>query len=203
MDKVRALTIIAILLFLNSCEDDMMRKNRLTKEQVKQLLGNTTDKDLIPNYPTVYTPNIVELDNIDTLSNKNKIDQVDCLTILSNSCKELKADYNNYLLDSYKTLEYTNERLAYVDIANIARFIIWKFKSNESDCFDRIFETVEVILKKGDKDTQNLIVVGLFEGIQNIGGWHKVDYYKGFDKWLRPKSKKTWEDLINSWEGEK
>jgi len=94
------------------------------------------------------------------------------------------------LLDSYQTLEYTDEPLPYIDIANISRFIVWKFKFGDTSCFDKIFQNAEEILKKGSGMTKNLIIVGLFEGIQNVGGWHKVDYYKGFDNWLRPTSKK-------------
>lgn len=179
----------------------MRNNNQITQEQVKQALGNLTDKDLTPHYETVYTPESVDIDNVDALLNQGNIDQWTCLTILSNSCKELKADYNNYLLDSYKTLELTDDRLTYPDIGNIAHFIIWKFKSKETDCFDRIFESAETIFKNGDETTHSLIVVGLFEGIQNVGGWHKVDYYTGFDQWLKPESKKAWDDLIESWEG--
>jgi hypothetical protein len=131
------------------------------------------------------------------------LDQQDCLKILANSCKELKADFNNYLLDTYQSLEYSNDRLAFPDIGNISRFIVWKFKSNDTTCLDKVFGSADLILNKGSETVQNLIIVGLFEGIQNIGGWHRVDYYKGFDKWLRPKSKKAWDDLIDFWEKEK
>lgn len=203
MTSRQTLTAIFITLSTFGCNNNMRDKKEITQEEVKQALGNLTDTDLIPHYKTVYTLDAVKLDNLDTLLNQKNIDQWTCLTILSNSCSELKANYNNYLLDSYKTLSVTDDRLAFPDIGNIARFIIWKFKSNETDCFDRIFESAEIILQNGDERTQNLIVVGLFEGIQNVGGWYKVDYYKGFDKWLRPQSKKAWDDLIESWEGKK
>jgi len=160
------------------------------------------EERLVPNYKKVYTPDTVQLDNIDSLLNKNKIDQGNCITILINSCKDLKADFYNYLIDWYGTIEATDERLFYIDIGNIARFMIWKFKSNETDCFNRIFVNAEIILKNGDAATQNLIVVGLFEGIQNIGSGHNVDYYQGFDKWLGPQSKKELDNLIELWEGE-
>jgi hypothetical protein len=173
------------------------------KEEIKEALGDLTDKDLIPHYKIVFSPDSVELENVELLLNSDSIDEKICLTILSNSCKELKADYNNYLIDAYQTLEYTGERLTYPDIANISHFIVWKFKSNNTSCFDKIFENAELILNKGSETTQNLIIVGLFEGIQNIGGWHQVDYYKGFDKWLQPQSKKAWDDLIKFWESNK
>jgi hypothetical protein len=173
------------------------------KEEIKEALGDLSDKDLVPHYKTVFLPDSVELENITSLLNHESIDQKTCLTILSNSCKELKADFNNYLLDTYQTLEYTDDRLTFPDIGNISRFIVWKFKLDDTSCFDKIFENADLILSKGCEATRNLIVVGLFEGIQNVGGWHKVDYYKGFDKWLRPNSKKAWDDLIHFWENEK
>ena len=173
------------------------------KEEIKQALGDLTDKDLIPHYKTVFLPDSVELENVERFLNNDSIDQKTCLTILSNSCKELKADFNNYLLDTYQTLEYTDDRLTFPDIGNISRFIVWKFKFNDTSCFDKVFENAELILNKGSETTKNLIIVGLFEGIQNVGGWHQVGYYKGFDKWLRPNSKKAWDDLVDFWEQEK
>jgi hypothetical protein len=167
---------------------------------IKEALGNLSDKDLTPHYKAVFSSDTLELENIEPLLKSDTIDQQDCLRILANSCKELKADFNNYLLDTYQTLEYSNDRLAFPDIGNISRFIVWKFKSNDTNCFDKIFSSADLILKKGSETAQNLIIVGLYEGIQNIGGWHQVDYYKGFDKWLRPKSKIAWDDLIDFWE---
>jgi len=174
-----------------------------SKQGIKDALGNVSDEELQPRYKTVYTPDSVDLESVESLLNKDSVDQADCLTILSNSCQALKADFNNYLLDSYQTLEYTADRLTYTDISNIARFVIWKFKSNDSVCLDKIFENAEIILEKGNEATRSLIIVGLFEDIQNIGGWHKVDYYKGFDQWLRPNSKKAWKEVIDFWEKER
>ena len=184
------ISILSLVFF--SCGDSMTNK-----VNIKEALGDLSDKDLIPHYETVFSSDSVELENVDPFLNGDTIDDKACLTILSNSCKELKADYNNYLIDSYRTLDYTEDRLPYIDISNISRFIVWKFKFNDNSCFDKIFENAELILNKGSESTQNLIIVGLFEAIQNVGGWHKVDYYKGFDKWLRPHSKKAWDDLID------
>jgi len=66
-----------------------------TKEDINTALGDVTDKELIPHYNTIYSADSVELENIDPLLTNDSIDQKICLTILSNSCKELKADFNN------------------------------------------------------------------------------------------------------------
>lgn len=190
--------IFAFSLALFSCSDSNDKK-----EKNKDTLGNLSDKDLLPQYETVYLPDSVEIENIESLLTSDSIDEKTCLAILSNSCKALKADFKNYLLNSYQTLEYSEDRLPYIDIGNISRFIIQKFKFNDTSCFDTIFQYAELILDKRNKPAQNLIIVGLFEGIQNVGGWHQVDYYKGFDKWLKPKSKKAWDELIDFWEKKK
>ena len=165
-------------------------------------MGEVTVRDLLPYYPTVYTADSIELEEIEKLIASDRIDQWSCLSILSNSCKDLKANYNNYLLYQYDTVQPTkDDRLSYVEIGNISNFIVWKVKNNATKCLDKIFENAEMILQKGDETTKNLIVVGLFEGVQNVAGWHKIDYYNGFDKWLRPESKIAWDELIKFWEG--
>lgn len=170
---------------------------------MKEASGNTSDRELTPHYKTVFSSDSVELEDVESLLSNQSIDQETCLAILSNSCKELKADYNNYLLDAYQAPGFTEDRLPYLDIANISRFIVRGFKYNNTACFDKVFENAELILNKGNETIQNLIIVGFFEGIQNIGGRHEVDYHKGFDRWLRPHSKEAWDDLIDFWEKEK
>lgn len=103
--------------------------------------------------------------------------------------KEVKFDY-----------EDPSERLAYIDIGDISRFIVEKKRSGQTENFDTFFENVEEIVILGDDYVKNLIVVGLFEGIQNIGG-SEIDYYQSFDKWLKNNSLKAWRELIDSWEG--
>jgi hypothetical protein len=93
-----------------------------------------------------------------------------------------------------------SERLDYLDIAEIARFLVDKTKAGQTNFFHDFFKNVELVLSNCDSYVENLIVVGLFEGIQNIGG-KDIDYYRGFDKWLRPISKQEWSNLIDNWEG--
>lgn len=167
---------------------------------IKDILGNQTDIDLVPYYKQIYLPDSIELESVEHLLKSDSIDEKACLTILSNSCKAMKADFNNYLWDEYQDLDFTDSRLPYIDISNMSRFVLWKLTSKDTSCFDTIFQYAEQILLKGTESTRNLIVIGFFEGIQNNAGWHKIDYYHGFDQWLQPKSKKAWNDLIKFWE---
>tara|TARA_R110000796_G_scaffold88850_1_gene191734 strand:- start:3295 stop:3753 length:459 start_codon:yes stop_codon:yes gene_type:complete len=102
--------------------------------------------------------------------------------------KEVKFDYDD-----------PNDRLAYIDIGDISRFIVEKKKSEQTEKFQHFFENVEDIMIHGEHYVQELIVIGLFEGIQNVGG-SEIDYYRSFDKWLKNKSLKAWRELIDFWE---
>ena len=103
---------------------------------------------------------------------------------------EVKFDYDD-----------PNDRLAYVDIGDISRFIVEKKKAEQTEKFEIFFENAEEIMIYGEPYVQELIVIGLFEGIQNIGG-SEIDYYRSFDKWLKPNSLKAWRELIDFWEKE-
>jgi len=85
-------------------------------------------------------------------------------------------------------------------MADISRFIANKKLSGEVEYFEIFFENVETIFTNADETVRNLIVVGLFEDIQNIGG-KEIDYYRSFDQWLKPNSLKAWRTLIDFWEG--
>ena len=113
--------------------------------------------------------------------------------------KVLKDEFDNYIKEEYK--DDQKERLNYFDIGEISKYLIAKLKNRQTEMFHTFFEQVEIILENCDPEVENLIVIGLFEGIQNIGG-QEINYYSSFDKWLRPISKSKWDELIDSWEGQ-
>jgi len=110
---------------------------------------------------------------------------------------ELIEFYNREVKFEY---EKESDRLIYIDMADISRFIANKKLSGEVEYFEIFFENVETIFTNADETVRNLIVVGLFEDIQNIGG-KEIDYYRSFDQWLKPNSLKAWRTLIDFWEG--
>jgi hypothetical protein len=134
------------------------------------------------------------MSNLTTQYTESNIDKI--FSKLISSDNELKLQFEKYISE-YADL---NDRLNYIDICEISRYIIDKVLKGETQTLASIFDNVEDILNACDTYTENLIVIGLFEGIQNVGG-SKIDYYFGFNKWLKPKSKLKWDALIDSWEG--
>jgi hypothetical protein len=127
---------------------------------------------------------------------KDQIDKV--FMTLTSFDEALTQHFDSYLTEAYR--HDLTERLDYLDIAEISRFIVDKFKAHQLDLFPTFFLQVETILTDCDTHVDNLMVVGLFESIQNIGGLD-IDYHFGFDKWLQPVSKLKWDTLIDTWEG--
>lgn len=174
------------------------------QKQIKEILGDVIDKDLEPYYKSVYHPDSIRLDELRDVKGLSSIDDWSAIELLVNSSKGIKADYLNYMMNEHETIEPDkNDRLSYMEAGNLGHYVIWKFKKSDTKDFDAIFENAEIVMTNGTASAQNLLVVGFFEAIQNVGGWYKVDYYKGFDKWLKPNSKKAWDDLIESWEGKR
>ena len=134
-----------------------------------------------------------------SLNNNQEIISRDiALDMLISVFPDLKEQQKNYLAEEYKN--YNEERLDYIDIGIVIDYIVEKKKSNETKGFDNFFIRVENILTSGDSYTMELTIIGLLEGIQNVCG-SEVNYYDGFDEWLKPKTKKVWLELIEFWEG--
>lgn len=129
--------------------------------------------------------------------NQGHIDKI--FAALTSTDKELKEQFEKYLQDEYGG--ELSERLSYLDIAEVARFLVDKTKAGQTYFFQEFFNQVEIILSNCDRYVDDLLVFGLFEGIQNIGS-EDIDYYLGFDRWLKPISKQKWNNLIDSWEGQ-
>ncbi len=97
--------------------------------------------------------------------------------------------------------DYNQEdNIPYVDIGSISRYIVENKLKNRTSDFELFFKNVEEVYVNGDSDVQNFIVVGLFEGIQNIGG-KEIEYYRSFNQWLKSETQKAWNGIIDYWEG--
>jgi len=128
---------------------------------------------------------------------REQIDKV--FVMLTSTNKDLQKQFDKYLLDEYEG--DLLERLSYLDVSKIARFIVEKIKVGQTSFFQDFFNQIEFILSSCDKYVEDLLVEGLFECIQNNCGWDDIDYYQSFDQWLKPLSKQKWDKLIDFWEG--
>lgn len=135
--------------------------------------------------------------NLKMRFNHLSIDEV--FKLLTQFDSDLNKFFAQYLQQEYSDLE--KERLYYLDIAEIGRFTISNIET-KTHIFTNFFVQVELILSNCDTDIENLVVVGLFESLQNSASG-KVDYHTYFDKWLLPVSKNKWDRLIDQWEGQK
>jgi hypothetical protein len=109
---------------------------------------------------------------------------------------EFKIYYDTYLLEEYQI--EGEERIYYYDIGITGNYIGEQYNKGNTANFPQLFECIECVLADCDKYIEELIVIGLFESIQNSSD---TNFYTGFDKWLKPLSKKAWNDLIDFWEG--
>lgn len=107
---------------------------------------------------------------------------------------DIRQFYYKKIFHSYDNQE---DRLAYIDIADLGTLIVKKLKKNKTSEFEKFFNNIESIFIDSDKDARNLLVAGLFESLQTSG----IDYYNSYNKWLKPKSKVEWDSIIDFWEG--
>ena len=118
-----------------------------------------------------------------------------------NSLVEALYDFENKWLDYLKSeyKDYQKEKLNYVDISFIGRYVIELLKENKNNELDVFFETVERIYENCDSETAELLTIGLLESIQNNSPDAKIDYHYDFNNWLKPKTRKEWNNLIDFW----
>jgi hypothetical protein len=107
---------------------------------------------------------------------------------------ELAIYYHENIFFEYKD---PKDRLVFMDMGAIGRFVLRQYQLGKTACFEAFFEDVEQVLSHGNLAIRNFIIIGLFEAIQNIGG---PEYYSAFNQWLGPHSQKGWDWVIDLWE---
>lgn len=70
---------------------------------------------------------------------------------------DLKLQWESYIKTEYQN--YNEERLDYVDIGEIIRYIVEQRKCNDTSRFTYFFDTAETILVNGDDYKKELMVV--------------------------------------------
>ena len=133
-------------------------------------------------------------------NSQEPINRDSAIELLTSVFPDLTQQWESHISAEYQN--YKEERLDYVDIGEIIRYIVEKKRRNDTSGFSDFFDRVETILIYGDDYMKELMIIGLLEGIQNLCGF-EVNYKTGFNEWLKPETKKAWEELIQFWEGNK
>lgn len=133
----------------------------------------------------------------ETQENKINIDQA--IELLTSSSHGINSCWREFINEEYGD-KYAENRNDLVDIITMVDYIVGNLKEGKTSDFKGIFEAAEQILENGDDSARELVIVGLLEGLQNNCGLENLDYHSGFDQWLNPKTKKTWDGLIYLWE---
>jgi hypothetical protein len=101
-----------------------------------------------------------------------------------------------------ETDEDLDERLTYLEIAAVVRWLVAKVSSAEDACLPAIFGVAEQCLANGTGETRTLITVGLFEDLQNDNMTEGVSS-QVWERHLGPLSKSAWTAIAAFWQGDR
>ncbi|HET9321033.1 MAG TPA: hypothetical protein VFO27_14695, partial [Bryobacteraceae bacterium] len=73
-------------------------------------------------------------------------------------------------------------------------YIVEAYEQGNTTQYQKLFSAVERVLQNGDREVQNLIWVGLLEGIQNIAS-HRSFGADVFCAWLGPQTLIAWDEI--------
>ena len=86
------------------------------------------------------------------------------------------------------------------DIAIFSRYMLDCYEQGNTEEIDAAFAMIEKLIVEGNDDVRAIAVTGFLENIQNAAS--HTDYgYSVFEPYLRPTSRRGWEELIVLWEG--
>ena len=80
-------------------------------------------------------------------------------------------------------------------MGELAHYIVETYEQGDTTKYLELFSSIESVLGDGEREVQNLVWVGLLEGIQNIAS-HRSFGADVFREWLGPKSLYAWDEII-------
>lgn len=194
--------IMAILvLFVVSCStpsDNDQQSEKTPKKPTTSKSQPKIQQKAGPTYETFYSPETVELDNV---SYTGKMDQEVALKIVVNSCNDVKADFLNYMMDAYKTVEPAASQIEPMfDAEHIGKFIVWQLTKKDTDCFPEIFSALNEVFKNADEDALMLAKYGIYQMMIYESRRLDVNYNSAFNHWLSGPTHAQWFALIDEME---
>lgn len=188
MKKVN-LILCCFLIFSFACTKKEKRSYKLPVEQ---------KKEVIPPYKAYYHPDSVELEKIQI---SGKIDQTTAVMLVANSSKEIKADYLNYMMETYKSVSPPESRLEPMfDAEHLGRFIVWLYVNENTDNLEQIFSAIGKVFRNGTGDARFLAKYGICQTMIYESRELDVNYNSAYDQWLKNTIRGYWLVLIDEME---
>lgn len=93
-----------------------------------------------------------------------------------------------------------DERGDFIDIAELAHFIVEAYEKKQTEPFVAIFAAAEEFLRSGHPKQKEVITIGLLEDLQTIAS-HRTFGADAFVRYLGPLSRSAWHEVARVWEG--
>lgn len=88
----------------------------------------------------------------------------------------------------------------HLEIMEFVALLLEAYERGDSECVQAAFDTAEKFLAEGDSGTREYAKIGFIEDIQNAASWRSCGA-GAFLRFLKPHSKKAWDDLEEFWSG--
>lgn len=88
----------------------------------------------------------------------------------------------------------------FIDIAELAHFVVESYAQGNSGLLPPIFATAEEFLETGDSKQKEVVTIGLLEDIQTISTHHPFGL-EAFLPYLGPLGRQAWREIEQAWEG--
>ena len=87
----------------------------------------------------------------------------------------------------------------YLALADLARHLVQKLETGDTQAFAAVFAVVEQWIECGDPYVSEAAIVGLLEDLQN-GNFRTRTQPADFEAWLGPRSRRWWAEVGDFWD---
>lgn len=191
--------IVLLVLFLMGCGSSTTENKQTEAPQKKATPPPAkVQQKAGPTYESFYYPESVELE---TVSFTGEIDQETALKIVVNSHEKVKADFLNYMMEAYKTVNPTSSQIEPMfDAEHIGKFIVWQYVKEDTECYPAIFDALKTVFTNADEDAYMLAKYGIYQMMIYESKRLDVNYNGDFNPWLSGKVYAEWFELIDEME---
>jgi hypothetical protein len=88
----------------------------------------------------------------------------------------------------------------YTDVAEFVHLLVDAYEYERLDLLTRAFAAVEALFVEGDSDVKQVAMLGILETLQCAASW-KPFGNKAFVPWLGPRSRESWDVVVEMWRG--